>query len=69
MKKEAKKEAGWLDDDFWEAHVVAREKDYRLPPQNRKSVSLAKRRMMSEGRRSTFGKVDEDTLARRTRRV
>lgn len=46
LKKEAKKEASWLDEDFWESHVTAREKDYRLPPQNRKSVSIARKKIV-----------------------
>lgn len=45
LKREAKKEASWLDEDFWESHVTGREKDYKLPLQNRKSVGLAKRKM------------------------
>lgn len=58
MKKEAKKEASWLDEDFWESHVTAREKDYRLPPQNRKSVSVARRRIvdvLKEKERRKYG--------------
>ena len=44
-QKEAKKAASWLDEDFWEGHVLGREKDYRLPPQNRRSVRVARRKM------------------------
>ena len=43
--KEAKKAVSWLDEDFWEGHVLGREKDYKLPLQNKKSVSLMRRRM------------------------
>lgn len=61
LKKEAKKEASWLDDDFWESHVTAREKDYRLPLQNRKSVSLARKKIvdaMKEKERRKFGHLE-----------
>jgi hypothetical protein len=48
-KKEAKKAASWLDEDFWDGHVLGREKDYRLPPQNRRSVRVARRKMDGRG--------------------
>ncbi|KAH8674577.1 hypothetical protein BGZ60DRAFT_526534 [Tricladium varicosporioides] len=32
-KKRAKREASWLDEDFWEDHKVGREENYRLPLQ------------------------------------
>lgn len=34
------KAASWLDEDFWEGHVMGREKDYVLPPQNRRGVGV-----------------------------
>jgi hypothetical protein len=50
--KEAKKAASWLDEDFWEGHVLGREKDYKLPLQNRKSVGYMRKMMEAkvEGR-------------------
>jgi hypothetical protein len=40
--KEAKREAMVAGEDFWESHNDMREGEYRLPPQNRKSISLAR---------------------------
>jgi hypothetical protein len=66
LKREAKKEASWLDEDFWESHVIGREMDYKLPLQNRKSVSLARRKMV-DGKMGKNKKKerDEDMFADR----
>jgi hypothetical protein len=37
-----------LDEDFWEGHVLGREKDYKLPLQNRKSVGYMRKMMEAE---------------------
>ena len=40
--KEARREALNAGEDFWGSHVVLREAEYKVPPQNRRSVSLAR---------------------------
>jgi hypothetical protein len=68
QKREAKKEASWLDEDFWESHVIGREKDYKLPLQNRKSVGLARRKMeMGKSKKKEKGR-GEDMYAERSGR-
>ncbi|KAH6670519.1 hypothetical protein B0J14DRAFT_516061 [Halenospora varia] len=59
-KKRAKREVSWLDEDFWEDHKVGREENYRLPLQNRKSVSLARRNMVMGGEM----RIDDGGLGR-----
>ena len=45
-RKEAKRQATFLDEDFWEGHTLGREKAYQLPLQNRKSVREERDKMM-----------------------
>lgn len=54
-KKEAKKDASTLDEDFWEGHVSGQKKDYRLPPQNRWSVGIERRKMDLRGEEKGVG--------------
>jgi hypothetical protein len=45
-RKEAKRQATFLDEDFWEGHTLGRERAYQLPLQNRRSVREEKVKMM-----------------------
>lgn len=67
--KEAKREAMVAGEDFWESHNDTREGEYRLPPQNRKSISLARavqerRRVGKEMGRGRVGSVGEEWVGR-----
>ncbi|TVY39411.1 hypothetical protein LOCC1_G006545 [Lachnellula occidentalis] len=44
-QKRTEEPTSWLDEgDFWGEHGMGREKDYMLPPQNRRSVRVARRK-------------------------
>jgi hypothetical protein len=45
-RKEAKRQATFLDEDFWEGHTEGRERAYHLPLQNRRSVREERVKMM-----------------------
>jgi len=57
-RRRAEKAGSWLDGDFWEEHVMGREKDYVLPAQNRRSVRVARGKM--EGKEGVGVRVGVD---------
>jgi len=68
QKKEEKRQASVFDEDFWESHVAVRDKDYMVPPQNRKSVTYARKKALDDlSRQGKFGflsKAESDMYAR-----
>ncbi|KAG9245954.1 hypothetical protein BJ878DRAFT_499088 [Calycina marina] len=69
LKKEEKKQAAWFDEDFWESnHIAARDKDYAVPSQNRKSVTFARKKALAEleeqGKFGFFSKRESEIYAR-----
>lgn len=68
QKKEEKRQASVFDEDFWESHVAVRDKDYMVPPQNRKSVTYARKKALDDlskqGKLGFLSKAESDIYAR-----
>jgi hypothetical protein len=56
-RKEAKRQATFLDEDFWEGHTLGREKAYQVPLQNRRSIREERVRMMKGSGSGEKGKL------------
>ncbi|KAH8593695.1 hypothetical protein B0O99DRAFT_515442 [Bisporella sp. PMI_857] len=73
QKKEEKKQASIFEEDFWESHVAARDKDYTVPPQNLKSITFARKKAIEEMERTMsarwglLGKTESNIHAYRGR--